>query len=190
MNARQFGGIFRSLTLGIVEIGGYSNDGSGQIFVESVFYPLPQGRKNFSGDFNRTFGACNRFDFDHARIVEKLVGHAFPVGNVGEAASHHTFDRYDGIFGIGILGFPGGVTDLCMTVREIADNRRQQRTSLFVVQHFGNTVSDGCDKRMSRAEIDPDCQPELMGGSGHTRFCDLEKCHLFNLLNQVRRMPD
>ena len=121
MNARQFCGIFRGLTLCVIEIGGYSNDGSGQIFVKSILYPLSQGRENFSGDFDRTFGAGNRFDFDHARIVKKLVGHAFPVGNIGQSASHHAFDRYNGIFGIGILAFLGGVTDLRMAIREITD---------------------------------------------------------------------
>jgi hypothetical protein len=131
---------------------------------------VAQRGQDLRGDFDRALDAGNGFDLHHARAVLERIRHVLGVGDVLQAAAHEALDRDDGVLGIGGLVGLRLVADVGVAVGQIAHDRRQQWTAVFIAQYFRDAAADRGHERVGGAQVDTDRQPVLVRGRGHARF--------------------
>ena len=99
-----FSGLLGSLALGIVEVGGNSNDGSinfgTQVRLGVGFHGLQSFGRNFLGRINLAiYFHTSHIIFAGHNLVGNHTYRAFDL-RVGEFAAHETLDGINGVFGI------------------------------------------------------------------------------------------
>jgi hypothetical protein len=83
------------LPLGIVEVRGNRDDSACELPAEACLRALTQRAQDFRGDFDRRLDAAVCGDPHHAGIVDKAVGKAPRIGEIGQPASHQALHRDD-----------------------------------------------------------------------------------------------
>ena len=164
------------LPLGVVEVGGHGDHGPDQLASEAPFRADAQRLEDFRRYLDRCLDPGSGFDLHHAGRVDKAIGKAPRVGEIGKTAAHQALDRNDGVGRIGCQCVLSAIADL-RPVPGITHDRGQQRPTLFVGQHHRNAVAHRRDKRIGRAEIDADREPMAVGGRRLAGLGDLQERH-------------
>jgi len=180
IETRQAGGIFRRLTLGVIEIGRDRNDRSHQIATQPRFSACFQGFQNLGGSFHRALDAGMCFQFDHAGCFDKVIRHRFDVGNVLRATPHETLHRNDRVLGVDRLVLLGVIADLGAAINMVTDDGRQQGAPLIVVQANCNTTAHGGDQRVGSTQVDADGELVLVRCCRLSRLGNLKQGHFYS----------
>ena len=135
--ASNLAGVLRSLTLGVVKVGGDRNHGLRHRLAEVVFGNLLHGLENHGGNFRR--GELLVVDLHADRIgtrADELVGHVlFGSGAFAGRTAHETLDGVDGLFGVGDSLTLCDVAHQTFTVLAESDNGRGGAETFRVGDH-------------------------------------------------------
>ena len=159
-------GIFRGLSLRVVEVRGHGNDrlgdGRGEIAL-GVALELAQDE---CGNFRRRKRLLAQLDAQHLarrEIVGQTERKQFQfVANVLDAAAHQAFDAVDRVIGRFDQILARGIADDNLAIGIKGDDGRQQVGAVLARDHAGPIACHIGDQRIGSAEIDADD-----AGAGH-----------------------
>ncbi len=151
----QPGRVLGALTLGIVKIGGHSDDHAVEISPEGGGAALGQSLQDLGGDLNRVDQSLTGLKLGHAVVgSHEFIGLLAGI-DVGQRLAHHPLDRNDGVVGIeGRLAL--GVDTDPHGIGLIVHHGGQQETPLLVAEGIGLAAAHGGDQGVGGAEIDAD----------------------------------
>ena len=178
LQARQLGGVFRGLALGIVKVGGHGDDGAVNQSAQAVFGTLAQAGQNFGADFHGAFHPGSSGQGHHAGGGDKFVGQVRGfVRQVAHAAAHEAFGRGDGVARVQRARGCSVVADVARAVFQIAHHRGQQHAAFGVGQAARHTTLHGSHQGVRGAQVNADGQAPLVRGGGLTGLRNLQKRH-------------
>mmetsp|Transcript_1021 Transcript_1021/g.1515 ORF Transcript_1021/g.1515 Transcript_1021/m.1515 type:complete len:255 (-) Transcript_1021:40-804(-) len=154
-------GVLGSLTLGIVEVGGYGDDGIIDFFAEEDLRGSLHFLKDHGGNLLRCElgGLSSESDLHHGLILiaDNLIGHEFLIGLnrlIGIIPSNETLDIKDGVFGVDSGLILGGISGETVTVVHECNIGGSDAVSLVVGDNLDAAVLEHSDTGVSRSEID------------------------------------
>ena len=178
LQARQLGGVFGGLALGIVKVGGHGDDGAVNQSAQAVFGTLAQAGQNFCADFHGAFHPGSSGQGHHAGGGDKFVGQVRGfVRQVAHAAAHEAFGRGDGVARVQRARGCSVVADVARAVFQIAHHRGQQHAAFGVGQAARHTTLHGSHQGVRGAQVKADGQAPLVRGGGLTGFRNLQQRH-------------
>jgi hypothetical protein len=155
-------GVLGSLTLRVVEVGGDSNDGVGDLATEVGLSGLTHLGEDHGGDLlgGEGLGLALELDLDDglAGTVDDLEGEVLHIGlnlSIGELATDETLSIEDSVGGVHGDLVLGGITDETLGVGE-GDERGSGAVTLVIGNDFAAILTEDTDARVRRAEIDTD----------------------------------
>jgi len=179
VESSNLSGILGSLSLGIVEVSGDSDNGVDARLANELLGDFLHLNKDHGGDFlsHEFLGLTLVGNLDHGLFVvsgENLEGPEFHVrGNlsVGELSSDKSLGIEDGVLGVsGNLGF-GGICDETLLFGE-GNVRGGGVNTLIVGNDFDLIVLPDSDAGVGGTEIDTDSN--TLGSSSHFRFLTIK----------------
>ena len=148
--ARVLGG----LALGVVEVGGYRDDGLGDRFSQIVLGRLPHLLENEGADFLGAVHLAADVHADIVAVVGDLVGNHLDLGlELRVPASHEALDGIDGILGVGDHLVLGRLTDDALSLRGESDDRGSRPLTLGIGNDDRLAAFHDRDARIRRTQI-------------------------------------
>ena len=120
--------------------------------------------------------------------IDEVVRHVLDVLDIAHAPAHEALDGHHGVARIDRLLLVRRVADLDAVVGMEANDRRQQRASLGVVDHDRDAVAHGRDQRVGGAEVDADREPMPVRFGGLPGLGDLQQRHQADACLRVHRL--
>jgi hypothetical protein len=168
----QTRGVLGGLALGVVKIGRNGNHRAGQLATQTGFGTLGE-RTQDVGETSTGLFTRRRYAVAPCRGVDKTVGQAAGVLDVGQAAAHEAFYRGDGIVRVMVLLALGIVTHGDRAVVLVTHHGGQQAATELIGQHGGRTTPYRGHQRVGGTKVYPDSKSMLVWGGGQAGFGDL-----------------
>mmetsp|Transcript_3538 Transcript_3538/g.3327 ORF Transcript_3538/g.3327 Transcript_3538/m.3327 type:complete len:252 (-) Transcript_3538:2-757(-) len=193
LHSRNGSGILGGLTLGIIEIGRYGNNGVSNIFSKEDLGGTLHLLKNHGGNLlgGELLGGSSNSNLDNGLVGvrDNLIRYELLIGLYGFVrviTSDKTLNVENGVFGVDGGLILGSISYQTVTVVHEGDVRRCDTITLVVGNDFDTSILEDSDARVGGSQINSNDGSHLLllgvSGGGHKGQCgksDILEKHCF-----------